>query len=51
MLSGLTFFFFFSLSWQVHFLHQEELLQCLRQAVEQKLAGANQSRTFYSQVP
>ncbi|CAN0469679.1 unnamed protein product, partial [Ectocarpus sp. 12 AP-2014] len=35
---------------EVHFLHQEELLECLRQAVEQKLAGANQSRTFYSQV-
>ncbi|CAB1098140.1 unnamed protein product [Ectocarpus sp. CCAP 1310/34] len=35
---------------KVHFLHQEELLECLRQAMEQKLAGANQSRTFYSQV-
>ncbi|CAM9409402.1 unnamed protein product, partial [Scytosiphon promiscuus] len=35
---------------EVHFLHQEQLLACLQKAVEEKLAGANQSRTFYSQV-
>lgn len=35
---------------KVHFLHEEELLEELNGAVKEKLAGANQSRTFYSQV-
>ena len=39
-----------SISEQVHFLHEEELLESLHEAVKDKLGGANESRTFYSQV-
>ncbi|CAM9555150.1 unnamed protein product [Laminaria digitata] len=35
---------------EVHFLHEDSLLESLHEAVKEKLCGANQSRTFYSQV-
>eukprot|EP00953_Heterococcus_sp_UTEX-ZZ885_P038597 19808-Heterococcus_DN1.PRE.3 len=34
---------------EVHFLHEEALLAALHSALEAKLMGANQSRTFYTQ--
>lgn len=34
----------------MHFLHEEGIIESLHEAVKDKLAGANQSRTFYSQV-
>ena len=35
---------------QVHFLHEEMLVQKLQNALSAKLKGANESRTFYTQV-
>jgi DNA mismatch repair protein MLH1 len=35
---------------EVHFLHEEKICETLEQALEQALAGANASRTFYTQV-
>ncbi|CAN0126567.1 unnamed protein product, partial [Phaeothamnion confervicola] len=34
---------------EVHFLHEEALLEALFRALERRLRGANDSRTFYSQ--
>lgn len=35
---------------QVHFLHEEELVEFVQRAVEAKLVTANASRTFYTQT-
>ncbi|CAB0000688.1 unnamed protein product [Nesidiocoris tenuis] len=35
---------------EVHFLHEDEIIESARKAVEAKLLGANRSRVFYTQV-
>jgi DNA mismatch repair protein MLH1 len=34
---------------EVHFLHQDEIIEKLQQAVDARLLGSNSSRTFYTQ--
>jgi len=36
--------------YEVHFLHQEQVIERIQKAVEQCLLGCNSSRTFYTQV-
>lgn len=35
---------------EVHFLHQDAVVEKIQQAVEAKLMGSNASRTYYTQV-
>ena len=36
--------------YEVHFLHQEQVIERIQKCVEQRLLGCNSSRTFYTQV-
>ena len=35
---------------EVFFLHQDEIIESVQKACEARLLGANESRTFYTQV-
>ena len=35
---------------EVHFLHQDEIIEKIQQAIDAKLMGSNKSRTFYTQA-
>ena len=35
---------------EVHFLHQDDIIESIQQAVDAKLLGSNASRTFYTQA-
>lgn len=35
---------------EVHFLHEDEIVECIQRAVETRLSRANASRTFYAQT-
>ena len=35
---------------EVHFLHEDSVLEKIKQAVETRLLGCNKSRVFYTQV-
>ena len=35
---------------EVHFLHEESIIENIQKTVETKLLGCNSSRTFYTQV-
>lgn len=35
---------------EVHFLHEDAIVDVIRQAFEEKLLGSNTSRVFYTQV-
>lgn len=34
---------------EVHFLHEEDIVEKIKEAIEKKLLGSNESRTFYTQ--
>ena len=35
---------------EVHFLHEDAIIENIQEAIETKLLGSNQSRTYYTQV-
>ena len=35
---------------EVHFLHEDAIIENVQEAIETKLLGSNQSRTYYTQV-
>ena len=35
---------------EVHFLHEESVIEGVQQAIESKLLGSNASRTYFTQV-
>lgn len=35
---------------EVHFLHEETIIERIKQVIEEKLTGANTSRVFHTQV-
>ena len=36
---------------EVHFLHEDAIIEGIQKCVETKLLGSNKSRTYYTQVP
>lgn len=35
---------------EVHFLNEDQIIECIATAIETKLLGSNNSRTFFAQV-
>lgn len=35
---------------EVHFLHEDKVIEKVTEAIQDKLSGSNVSRTFYTQV-
>jgi hypothetical protein len=35
---------------EVHFLHEDAIIECIQQSLSEKLLGANASRTFFTQT-
>ena len=35
---------------EVHFLHEDAIIENIQEVIETKLLGSNQSRTYYTQV-